>query len=106
MGGLEYRCILLSDEEAAWGYGHLLVQRAPFILMGVGCPIFRQVRITLVLVENDIPIQLQIMRTEPYNLSNTTPLVTNITTIRLNTSRNTKVCNTQMINHTKLESHK
>ena len=42
--------------------------------METGIPIFRQVLVTIVVAENDTPIQLQI---EPCNLSTTTPLVIN-----------------------------
>ena len=42
--------------------------------MGTGIPIFRQVEVTIVVVENDTPIRLQV---EPYNLSTTTSLVIN-----------------------------
>ena len=42
--------------------------------METGIPIFRQVEVTIVVAENDTPIQLLI---EPYNLSTTTPLVIN-----------------------------
>ena len=42
--------------------------------MGTGIPIFHQVQVTIVVVENDTPIWLQI---EPYNLSTIAPLVIN-----------------------------
>ena len=42
--------------------------------MGMGIPIFRQVEVTIVVVENDTPIRLQI---EPCNLSTTAALVIN-----------------------------
>ena len=46
-------------------------------LMETGIPIFRQVVITIVVAENDTPIQLQIERSNPAILSTTTPLVIN-----------------------------
>ena len=45
--------------------------------MGMGFPTFHQVMITIVLLEHDTPIRLQIQRPEPCNLSTTTHLVIN-----------------------------
>ena len=61
-------------------------------LMGTGIPIFRQIVITIIVVENDTPIWLQI---EPYNLSTTALLVINRVTdqVYLTKKANPYLCN-------------
>jgi len=48
--------------------------------MGTGFPIFHQMMVTIVYVEHNTAIQLQIKRPEPYNLSTMTPLIINCVT--------------------------
>ena len=58
-------------------------------LMDTGIPIFRQVEVTIVVAENDTPIQLQI---EPCNLSTTTPLVINRDTDLVDLAKKANPC--------------
>ena len=58
----------------------------------MGILIFRQVMITIVLVEHNTPICLQIERPEPYNLSTTTPLVINRVTNLVNLTKKANSC--------------
>ena len=60
--------------------------------MGLGFSIFRQVMITIVLVEHDTPIPLQIKRPEPYNLSTMTSLVINRVTNLVDLSKKANPC--------------
>ena len=61
-------------------------------LMGTGFPIFRQVEVTIVVAENDTPIQLQIERPEPCNLSTTTSLVINRVTNPVDLAKKANPC--------------
>jgi hypothetical protein len=60
--------------------------------MGTGIPIFRQVMITIVLVEHDTPIRLQIQRPKPCNLSTTTPRVINRVTKPVDHAKKANPC--------------
>ena len=57
--------------------------------MGTGILIFHQVEITIVVVENDTPIWLQI---EPCNLSTVTPLVINRDTDPVDLTKKANPC--------------
>ena len=78
----------------------------PEDLMGTGIPIFRQVKVTIVVAENDTPIRLQIQRSNPAILAPqllwlSTKSWTRLTSPRRlipacamkNTSKNKKECN-------------
>ena len=60
--------------------------------MGMGFPTFHQVMITIVLVENDTPIRLQIQRPEPYNFSTTTHQVINHVTKLVDLAKKDNPC--------------
>ena len=59
------------------------------ILIGTEIPIFRQIEVTIIVVENDTPIRLQI---EPCNLSTTTPLVINRDTNLVDLAKKANPC--------------
>ena len=58
-------------------------------LMGMVIPIFHQVEVTIVVVEDNTPIWLQI---EPCNLSTTTPLVINRDTDPVDLAKKANPC--------------
>jgi len=72
--------------------------------MGTGIPIFRQVMITIVLVEHNTPIRLQTQRPEPCNLSTTTPLVINRVTKLVDLAKKANPCLRNEEHKQKLES--